>query len=176
MNTLSKEGKVLLWARESLVLRNGVLYKKRRMSDADTFQLVLPRTHRQQALMGCHDQVGHVGRDHTLGLVRERFYWPGMTGEVVDHVAQCERCIRSKTLSTQRALLVNVVTTQPMEMVCLDLLSLEPSKGGIENILVISDHFTRYAQAFPTRNQTVRTTACVLFENYCTLRISRQRS
>ena len=166
VNTLSKEGKVLLRARESLVLRNGVLYRKRRVSDADTFQLVLPRAHRQQALMGCHDQVGHMGRDRTLGLVRERFYWPGMTGEVVDHVAQCERCIRSKTLSTQRAPLVNVATTQPMEMVCLDFLSLEPSKGGVENILVISDHFTRYAQAFPTRNQTARTTARVLFENY----------
>ena len=107
-----------------------------------------------------------MGRDRTLGLVRERFYWLGMTGEVVYHVAPCERCIRSKTLSTQRAPLVNVATTQPMEMVCLDFLSLEPSKGGVENILVISDHFTRYAQAFPTRNQTVRTTARVLFENY----------
>ena len=51
-------------------------------------------------------------------------------------------------------------------MVCLDFLSLEPSKSGVENILVISDHFTRYVQAFPTRNQTARTTARVLFENY----------
>ena len=116
VNTLSKEGKVLLRTRESLVLRNGVLYRKRRVSDADTFQLVLQRAHWQQALMGCRDQVGHMGRDHTLGLVHERFYWPGMTGKVVDHVAQCERCIRSKTLGTPRALLVNVAT-QPMELV-----------------------------------------------------------
>ena len=166
VNTLSKEGKVLLQARESLVLRNGVLYRKRQVSDADTFQLVLPRAHRQEALMGCHDQVGYMGRDRTLGLVRERFYWPGMTGEVVDHVGQCERRIRSKIPSTQRASLVNVVTTRPMEMVYIDFLSLEPSKGRVENILVISDHFTRYAQAFLTRNQTARTTARVLFENY----------
>ncbi|KAH3747333.1 hypothetical protein DPMN_181758 [Dreissena polymorpha] len=39
-----------------------------------------------------------------------------------------------------------------MEMVCLDFLSLERSKGGYENILVITDHFSRYAQAFPITN------------------------
>ena len=49
---------------------------------------------------------------------------------------------------------------------CIDSLSLEKSKGGYENVLVITDHFTRYAQAFPTRNQTAKTTARVLYENF----------
>jgi len=53
-----------------------------------------------------------------------------------------------------------------MELVCIDFLSLERSKGGYEHILVITDHFTRYAQAFPTTNQTARTTAKVLFEKF----------
>ena len=47
---------------------------------------------------------------------------------------------------------------------CIDFLSLERSKGGFENILVITDHFARYAQAFPTRNQTASKTAKVLSE------------
>ena len=34
------------------------------------------------------------------------------------------------------------------------------------SILVINDHFTRYAQAFPTRNQLAKTTAKILFEQF----------
>ena len=62
--------------------------------------------------------------------------------------------------------LVNIISTQPMELVCIDILFLERSKGGHENILVITDHFTRYSQAFPTRNQLVKTTTKILFENF----------
>ena len=62
--------------------------------------------------------------------------------------------------------MVNIVSTAPMEVVCIDYLSLERSKGVYENILVITDYYTRYAQAIPTRNQTAQTTAKALFENF----------
>ena len=53
-----------------------------------------------------------------------------------------------------------------MEVVCIDYFSLERSKGGFENILVLTDHYTRYAQAIPTHNQTAQTTAKALYENF----------
>ena len=71
-----------------------------------------------------------------------------------------------RRLRDNRAKFVNIESTAPMEIVCIDYLSLEPSKGGVENILVITDHFTRYAQAFPTKNQTARMTARILFDNF----------
>jgi transposase InsO family protein len=82
-----------------------------------------------------------------------------------DKVAVCDRCIRRKAIP-QSASLVNITTSAPMEMICSDYLSLERSKGGFENVLVITDHFTRYAQAYPTTNQTAKTTARVLFEKF----------
>ena len=39
-----------------------------------------------------------------------------------------------------------------MDLVCMDFLSLEMSVGGYDNILVIMDHYTRFAQAISSRN------------------------
>ncbi len=48
----------------------------------------------------------------------------------------------------------------------MDFLSIEPDSKNICNVLVITDHYTRYAQAFPTKDQKASTVAKVLWENY----------
>ena len=53
-----------------------------------------------------------------------------------------------------------------LELVHMDYLSLEPSKGNIENVLVITDHFTRYALAYPSKTQTAQATARILWDNF----------
>lgn len=52
-------------------------------------------------------------------------------------------------------------------------LSMEPDLKGISNVLVVTDHFTRYAQAFPTRNQKALTVAKVLVEKYLCIMVSQ---
>ena len=61
---------------------------------------------------------------------------------------------------------VNNTSSSPMELVFLDNLSLERSKCGHKNILVITDHFVRYAQAIPLQNQMAKTTTRMLFDNF----------
>ena len=149
---------------DKFTVADEVLYRSR--TDPDTgeqsHQLVLPTSEREQALSGLHDDVGHLGRERTLQLVRARYYWPRMAEDVRTKVQTCPACIRRKP-APQRAPLVNIITTQPMELVCIDFLSLEPSTGGIENILVLTDHHTRLAYAIPTRNQKAKTTAQALY-------------
>ena len=37
---------------------------------------------------------------------------------------------------------------------------------NIENVLIVTDHFTRYAQAFPSKTQTALATAKLLWNNF----------
>ncbi|XP_023810465.1 uncharacterized protein LOC111946259 [Oryzias latipes] len=53
-----------------------------------------------------------------------------------------------------------------MELVCMDFLSLEPDSKNTKDILVITDHFTKYAVALPTRNQKATTVAKCLWEQF----------
>ena len=89
-----------------------------------------------------------------------------MDGDIEKVVKNCPRCIKRKAQGRTSAKLVVVESTYPMDLVCMDFLSLEMSAGGYEHILVITDHFTRYAQAYPTKNQSAKTTARALFDNF----------
>ena len=151
---------------EKLYLSNGVLHRKTTLNGQEFLQLVLPPGYQDIVFQALHDDLGHQGRDRTTMLIKQRFFWPGMDSFIKSKVKACDRCIRRKTNIGNRAKLVNIESTAPMEIVCIDYLSLEPSKGGVKHILVITDHFTRYAQAFPTKNQTARTTARMLFDNF----------
>jgi transposase InsO family protein len=145
---------------------NDVLHRQVTNNDKVQQQIVLPSAHVNAVLEPMHNDMGHPGKDMTLSLLNDRFYWPGMSKDVEEWISHCGRCIRRKTLPNYTAPLVSIRTTSPLQLVCMDYLTLEPSKGKQQNILIITDHFTRYAQAISTRNQTARTTAEVLF-NIC---------
>jgi transposase InsO family protein len=151
---------------DKLRLIGGTLYREVEIDGETKNQLVLPASQIPVVLKYVHNNMGHPGRDRTTSLLRDRFFWHGMTRDVDEWIGDCDRCVRRKTPTNMRAPLTSITSTQPLEIVCMDFLTLEVSKGGIQNILVITDHFTRYAVAVPTRNMTAHTTAEVFFNNF----------
>ena len=88
-----------------------------------------------------------------------------MQVEATQHIAKCSRCLKRKS-TPQIAPLQPILVSQPLELVHLDYLTLEPSKGNIENVLVVTDHFTRYALAYASKTQTAQATARILWDNF----------
>ena len=138
---------------------------RRRLTDGyETFQLILPAEFRNQALKGLHNDVGHPGRDRTLDLVRSQFYWPFIETHVEKYVAHCGMCIRRKAQDPPRAPMKSFIAKEPTELLAIDFLSLERGKGGFEDILVVTDSFTKFSWAFPTRDPKATTVAKLLCE------------
>lgn len=133
---------------------------------SEQHQVVVPKEVTPIILQHLHNNMGHPGRDRTTSLVIDRFYWPRMRRDIATWIEECDRCLKFKTPDNQRAELVSIRTSYPLELVCMDYLTLEPCKGGIQNVLVITDHFSKFSVAVPTRNQTSKTTADALFHNF----------
>ena len=98
--------------------------------------------------VGTRQGWSHGARAHPI-IVATKVFWPRMTTNVAAYIQDCPRCLRRKHPIDQVAPLENFHTTQPMELVCIDYLTLKSSKGGYENILLVTDHFTKYSQAYP---------------------------
>ena len=155
------------WEHNHLLLKKGVLYRwaRPRESGETLLQLVLPAAQREVALRGCHDEVGNLGLECMLHLMHDRFFWPHMAAQAKEHIGKCHLCLAFKARQP-KAPTENIVATHPLELVHLDYLCLEPGKGLDENVLVVTDHFMRYAQAYVTRTQTAQTTAKTLWDKF----------
>ena len=95
----------------------------------------------------------------------DQFYWPRMHIDVASYINSCPRCLKRKSQPDQ-APLRNIETNQPLELIHLHYLKIEPSKGNIENGLVITDHFTRYGQAFPSKTQKALAIVKLMWNNF----------
>ena len=60
----------------------------------------------------------------------------------------------------------NIMATHPLELVHINYPCLEPGKGKEENVLVVTDHFTCYAQAYVTQSQMAQTMSKTLWDNF----------
>ncbi|KAI9999773.1 hypothetical protein NQD34_011616 [Periophthalmus magnuspinnatus] len=147
-------------------LQNNILVRRRQLGNQTQYQLVLPVECRADVLSSLHDGMGHMGIDRTLDLVRTRFFWPKMANDIIVKVKTCERCIKRKALPEKAAPLINIRTSRPLELLCIDFLSLEPGLSKIKDILVMTDHFTKYAVAIPTPNQKAKTVAKTLWDHF----------
>ena len=160
---------VLLKYRKNLFLNNGLLYWKVTLKNhlEPVAQFVLPKRFIHKVILTCHDDNGHLGMDWTLGLLQERFFWLKMAEDVHIHICTCDRCLRFKR-PQEKAEMQPILVSYPMELIHLYFLT----PGGkardtkTVNILIVTDHFTKYAQAYITPKQTAIVVAHTLWENF----------
>ena len=147
---------------------NGLLY--RHITDPDqqkVRQLVLPEVLKEKVLHSLHNEMGHQGLERTIQLTKSRFYWPNMYANIENWIKTCERCVLSKMPQPRiRPQMGHLTASQPLELLAIDFTLLDPSSDGRENVLVMTDIFTKFSHAVPTKDQKACTVAKVLIKEW----------
>ena len=106
----------------------------------DLLLFVVSKAHRVATLNGCHGDAGHQGHDHTLSLLQECFWWPGMTSQMWQSIRTCTHCLQHGG-SLPKAPLYPIMATAPLHLLHVDFTSIETTSEAnqsprVTNVLV----------------------------------------
>ena len=118
----------------------------------------------------CHRDVGHQGRDRTYSLLQERFWWLKMRTQMMMALQNCEK-YKIYEKKDPKAPLCTGAATEPMDLIHIDLVRMEVTvetkkKLVVQKILVVTDHFSRFVQAYKVKDKRAITIAKFLYDNY----------
>ena len=159
-------------SKEQLIMKNGLLYGQSKQGPVEeiVFQFVVPQIHRSVALDGCHHEAAHQGQRHSLSLMQERFWWPGMACDLRNCIKKCGHC-RKFEAAPHIAPLKPLTCSGSGELLHVDFTSIEETvplwqEPVIRNVMVMQDHFSKYVVAYVVKDQTAHTATETLRSGY----------
>ncbi|KAG5862727.1 hypothetical protein JTB14_022799 [Gonioctena quinquepunctata] len=148
--TNEKDRNILRW----FVVHEGILFKRGDVR-CPGFKLCVPQNQRRDIILAHHKALGHFGKTKTYLHMRNMFYWPKILKHVRQIVAACDLCQKGKCSPKSRGLLNPIITKKPGELVCLDMIGpLPQGRGGVTQILVIVDAFSKFVKLYALRRAT----------------------
>ena len=131
---------------------------------------MVPASKCQAALDLCCQDVGHQGRDRMYSLLQERFWWLKMRMQMMMTLQNCEKCKVYKKKDS-KVPLCTIATMEPMDLMHVNLVGMEVTvetkkKPVVQKILVVTDHFSRFVQAYKVKDKRAITIAKCLYDNY----------
>ena len=139
----------------------------------DLLLFIVPKAHQVTTLNGCHRDAGHQGHDHTLSLLQECFWLPGMIGQMQQSIKNCVCCLQHEG-NLPKVPLHPIVATAPLDLFHKDFMSIEMTMElnqllTVTNVLVFQDHFMKYVMAYVTPNLTAKTVIKFLYQGYISI-------
>ena len=131
--------------------------------------IVMPQLYQHEILYRAHDESGHQGVGKVLARIQERHTWPGIKRDVVNHIKHCLICQQTKHPAGNPCYpLQSINSSNFNDLVQFDHLKLCKTTSGNNGLLVIIDHFTKFAEAIPCAHDEydAQTTAKIILNKW----------
>ena len=131
--------------------------------------IVMPQLYQHEILYRAHDESGHQGVGKVLARIQERHTWPGIKRDVVNHIKHCLTCQQTKHPAGNPCYpLQSINSSNFNDLVQFDHLKLCKTTSGNNGLLVIIDHFTKFAEAIPCAHNEydAQTTAKIILNKW----------
>ena len=128
--------------------------------------VLLPLSLFKYALESIHDFLGHVGRDKTLHLIKQRYHRPYLTVLVARYLQTCRMCKNKSGINPIKLLPVQQfpIAQQRASVWSVDILGpFRVSESGNKYIVSCLDHYTRWLECKAIPDQTSVTVAKAIF-------------
>ncbi|CAM8911119.1 unnamed protein product [Rhodiola kirilowii] len=146
-------------ARGAFYQHNGFLFKDK--------MLCIPQGSMRELLVGeAHGGglMGHFGRDKTLSVLMEHFYWPHMKRDVESFCAKCITCLKAKSRSHPHGLYMPLpIPNLPWVDISMDFVLGLPKINHKDSIFVVVDRFSKMAHFIPCNKTNDATQIADLF-------------
>ena len=121
---------------------------------------------RHEVLVVCHDDptAGHLSSLETYEKIRTRYYWQGMLKDIEQWCRSCVDCSMKKIpRNKQNDPLLPIPVDGAFDRVAMDILGPFPvTDDGNHNIIVFSDYYTRWPEAFALKSIEASSIAQIL--------------
>ena len=147
------------------VIKDECLFRigEKRRRRGKNLQLVVPIQLREEIMKTHHDDLlgGHCGFLKTLNKILQWYWWPKMRGDIKDWVQTCNICqTHSRNYGPKIGKLAPVMAEYPFQMVGMDIVTSFPvTERGNRSIIVFTDYYTKWVEAFAIPNEETVTIA-----------------
>ena len=131
--------------------------------------IVMQQLFQHEILYGANDESGHQCVGKVLARIQEQHTWPGLKRDAVNHIKRCLTCQQAKHPAGNSSFTLQSINSSNFnDLVQFDHLKLCKTESNNTGLLVILDHFTKFAEAVPCAHDEydAQTTAKIILNKW----------
>ncbi|XP_062564306.1 uncharacterized protein K02A2.6-like [Armigeres subalbatus] len=121
-------------------------------------RVILPSNLRSKAIELAHQ--GHMGAASMKRILRNHFWWPGMSKDVQKHIEACETCLRLSKKNAPLPLTSRELPQGPWEILQIDFFT--DKDFGFGEFLVVVDTYSRFIHVIEMKHMDADSTNAAL--------------